>query len=145
MRDVLISYAKRGRTVVVSSHLLAEVEQTCTHVVVMNQGKVISSGSVRDLVSAGGPTEIRVDDAARGAAALADLVGLGHVVATDGDNPRLRIDLGTAAPAEVVRALVDAGVAVSGVTSSTRLEDVFLALVHDPRAVDGASDKEPAR
>ena len=46
---------------------------------------------------------------------------------------------------EVVRALVDAGVAVSGVTSSTRLEDVFLALVHDPRAVDGASDKEPAR
>ena len=153
MRDVLISYAKRGRTVVVSSHLLAEVEQTCTHVVVMNQGKVISSGSVRDLVSAGGPTEIRVDDAARGAAALEDLEGLGRVVATDGDNPRLRIDLGTAASADVVRALVDAGVAVSGVASSTRLEDVFLALVHDPRAVDGASDdvdddvsdKEPAR
>ena len=145
MRDVLISYAKRGRTVVVSSHLLAEVEQTCTHVVVMNQGKVISSGSVRDLVSAGGPTEIRVDDSARGAAALKGLVGLGRVVATDGDNPRLRIDMGTAAPADVVRALVDAGVAVSGVTSSTRLEDVFLALVHDPRAVDGASEKEPAR
>ncbi|MFH5230937.1 alpha/beta fold hydrolase [Antrihabitans spumae] len=134
MRDVLISYARRGRTVLVSSHLLAEVEQTCTHVVVMNQGKVISAGSVRELVAAGGPTEIRVDDSARAAAALSGVAGLGRIVATDGDNPRLRIDLGSAAPADVVATLVDAGVAVSGVASSTKLEDVFLALVHDPRA-----------
>ncbi|MBJ8343078.1 alpha/beta fold hydrolase [Antrihabitans sp. YC2-6] len=134
MRDVLTEYAGGGRTVVVSSHLLAEVEQTCTHVVVMNQGKVISAGSVRDLVSAGGPTEIRVDDAARAADALADVAGLGTVIATDGDSPKLRIDLGKVAPADVVRRLVDAGVAVSSVASSTKLEDVFLALVHDPRA-----------
>ncbi|MGA9870592.1 MAG: alpha/beta fold hydrolase, partial [Rhodococcus sp. (in: high G+C Gram-positive bacteria)] len=62
MRDVLINYAKTGRTVLVSSHLLAEVEQTCTHVVVMNRGSVISSGTVRELTAAGGQTEVRVDD-----------------------------------------------------------------------------------
>lgn len=137
-RDVLIGYARGGRTVVVSSHLLAEVEQTCTHVVVMNLGKVISAGPVRELVSAGGPTEVRVDDAVAAAAALSGLTGLGTVIATDGDNPRLRIDLGSVLPADVVSALVNAGIAVSGVTYSTRLEDVFLALVHDPRAVSSA-------
>ena len=41
MREVLHGYAAGGRTVVVSSHLLAEVEQTCTHVVVMHHGKVV--------------------------------------------------------------------------------------------------------
>ncbi|KAA0021083.1 alpha/beta fold hydrolase [Antrihabitans cavernicola] len=140
MRDVLIQYARGGRTVVVSSHLLAEVEQTCTHVVVMDRGKVISAGTVADLVSTGGPTEIRVDDAAAGAAALAQVDGIGHVVETDGAQPTLRVDLGTAGTAKVIRALVEAGVAVDGVSTSTRLEDVFLALVHDPRAVSQSDE-----
>jgi len=50
MREVLKRYARDGRTVIVSSHLLAEVEQTCTHVVVMNRGKLISSGPVSVLL-----------------------------------------------------------------------------------------------
>ena len=137
MRDVLIEYARRGRTVVVSSHMLAEVEQTCTHVVVMNRGRVISAGPVRELVAAGGPTEFRVDDADRASAALSGLAGLGSVVATDGENPKLRVDLGSALTPDVVRALVDAGVSVRGVSTTTRLEDVFLRLVHDPRVGEG--------
>ena len=44
MRSVLADYAATGRTVVVSSHLLAEVQQTCSHVVVMHLGKVILTG-----------------------------------------------------------------------------------------------------
>ncbi|HEY5856817.1 MAG TPA: alpha/beta fold hydrolase [Aldersonia sp.] len=142
MRDVLIEYARRGRTVVVSSHLLAEVEQTCTHVVVMNRGRVISAGPVRELVAAGGPTEFRVDDAARASAALSGLAGLGSVVTTNGENPKLRVELGSAPTSDVVRALVEAGVSVRGVSTTTRLEDVFLRLVHDPRAGEGV-DGEP--
>ncbi len=46
MREVLQRYAATGRTVVVSSHLLAEVEQTCTHVVVMHKGRLVAAGSV---------------------------------------------------------------------------------------------------
>jgi ABC-2 type transport system ATP-binding protein len=49
MRQVLRSYAATGRTVVVSSHLLAEVEQTCTHVVVMHKGRLVAAGSVADI------------------------------------------------------------------------------------------------
>ena len=49
MRTVLHDYAATGRTVVVSSHLLSEVEQTCTHVVMMSGGKVMLTGSVAEL------------------------------------------------------------------------------------------------
>ena len=49
MRAVLRDYAASGRTVVVSSHLLGEVEQTCTHVVMMTGGRVVLSGSVEEL------------------------------------------------------------------------------------------------
>ena len=50
MRKVLKDYAKSGRTVVISSHLLAEVEQTCSHVVLMHRGKLIESGTMRNII-----------------------------------------------------------------------------------------------
>ncbi|GAB2469395.1 alpha/beta fold hydrolase [Streptosporangium sandarakinum] len=55
MREVLIAYAARGRTVIVSSHLLAEVEQTCSHVVVMRRGRLIAAGTVGDLLAGQAP------------------------------------------------------------------------------------------
>ncbi len=51
MREVLQAYAASGRTVIVSSHLLSEVEQSCTHVVVMHRGRLLASGRVDDLLS----------------------------------------------------------------------------------------------
>jgi len=54
MREVLRRYAATGRTVVISSHLLAEVEQTCSHVVVLHNGKLVAVGSVADIAGAGG-------------------------------------------------------------------------------------------
>ncbi|WP_214410696.1 alpha/beta fold hydrolase [Sphaerisporangium fuscum] len=57
MRRVLIRYAARGRTVIVSSHLLAEVEQTCDHVVVMNRGRLVASGPVSDLLGGAAPSD----------------------------------------------------------------------------------------
>jgi ABC-2 type transport system ATP-binding protein len=53
MREVLTAYAETGRTVVVSSHLLSEVEQTCTHVVVMHKGKLVAAGSVAEVAGSG--------------------------------------------------------------------------------------------
>jgi ABC-2 type transport system ATP-binding protein len=53
MREVLKRYARDGRTVIVSSHMLAEVEQTCSHVVVMHRGRLVSAGPVSVLLSAG--------------------------------------------------------------------------------------------
>jgi ABC-2 type transport system ATP-binding protein len=53
MREVLRRYAATGRTVVISSHLLAEVEQTCSHVVVMHNGKLVAMGSVAEIARTG--------------------------------------------------------------------------------------------
>ena len=50
MREVLHRYADSGRTVIISSHLLSEVEQTCTDVVVMHRGRLVGSGSVDELL-----------------------------------------------------------------------------------------------
>ena len=50
MRDVLHRYVESGRTVIISSHMLSEVEQTCTDVVVMHRGRLVGAGSVADLL-----------------------------------------------------------------------------------------------
>ena len=52
VREVLLTYADTGRTVVVSSHLLAEVERTCTHVVVMHRGELVAAGPLDQVVAA---------------------------------------------------------------------------------------------
>jgi ABC-2 type transport system ATP-binding protein len=70
MREVMQSYARTGRTVVVSSHLLAEVEQTCTHVVVMHKGQVVAAGPTAEIAGAGG-LQLEVPDAHAAADILA--------------------------------------------------------------------------
>jgi len=53
MREVMIRYAEAGRTVIVSSHLLAEVEQSCTHLVVMDRGRLVQAGPVAEIIGSG--------------------------------------------------------------------------------------------
>jgi ABC-2 type transport system ATP-binding protein len=79
MREVLQQYARTGRTVVVSSHLLAEVEQTCTHVVVMHKGRLVAAGSVVDIAGSGG-LQLAVDDPGRAAEVLAAAGIVSHTV-----------------------------------------------------------------
>lgn len=74
MRQVVQDYARDGRTVIISSHLLAEVEQTCSHVVVMSRGRVIAEGTVAELLA--GRSGQRLEDV------FMDLVGEGHEVVT---------------------------------------------------------------
>ncbi len=54
MRSILKNYADSGRTVIVSSHLLSEVEQTCSHVVVMHRGLLIASGTIDEILNRNG-------------------------------------------------------------------------------------------
>jgi ABC-2 type transport system ATP-binding protein len=130
MREVLQRYAAAGRTVLVSSHLLAEVEQTCSHVVVMHQGVVVASGTVDDIIAGGGAASFTVDAPERAAAVLDGLDGV-RGVAVEGDAVHAELD-GTARSA-AVRALVTAGVEVRSAGPRRRLEDAFLQLVgEDP-------------
>jgi ABC-2 type transport system ATP-binding protein len=129
MRDVLRRYAADGRTVLVSSHLLTEVEQTCTHVVVMHKGRLVAAGEVGEIVSGGGETSFRVDDAERAAGVLRELPGLADVPVADADAGQVYARLNGVPRSDAVGALVRAGVAVDQVGPRRRLEDAFLQLV----------------
>ncbi|OXM62101.1 alpha/beta fold hydrolase [Amycolatopsis vastitatis] len=130
MREVLKRYAATGRTVVVSSHLLAEVEQTCTHVVVMHRGSLVASGEVGELAAAGGEATFRVGDGDVDTAAAA-LKAVGGVTSVNVEGDLVHADLDGLPRAEAVAVLVRAGVAVEQAGPRRRLEDAFLQLVGD--------------
>ncbi len=139
MREVLRRYAATGRTVVISSHLLAEVEQTCSHVVIVNKGRTIASGTVADLVSASGEMVFGVVDpaeAARAVVTLGSLDGVGAVATTAGG---IQVDMADVTPAVALRALLDEGIDVTSAAPRNRLEDVFLDLVGAGDPVAGAT------
>ena len=129
MRRVLQRYADpdRGRAVLLSSHLLAEVEQTCTHVVVVHKGLVVAAGQVDEIVGDSPSVQFDVSDAVAARAVLGGLTGV-NTVHPDG-NGTLVVDLDGASRAAVVAALVNAGVGVDRVVPRRRLEDAFLSLV----------------
>ncbi|SHN71553.1 ABC-2 type transport system ATP-binding protein [Geodermatophilus obscurus] len=128
MREVLRSYAATGRTVIVSSHLLSEIEQTCSHVVVMAKGQKIAQGTVEELVGTGGSVQVGLADDADADRAAAVLAGLPGVTVERTDEG-LVADLDGTGRAPALQALVAAGVAVDAFTPRRRLEDAFLALV----------------
>ncbi|MGN9910812.1 alpha/beta fold hydrolase [Phytohabitans sp. LJ34] len=129
MRRVLKRYATDGRAVLVSSHLLAEVEQTCTHAVVVNKGEIVASGPVEEIVGDSPTVRLDVSDVDAAEAVLQRLAGV-RSVAGDGANG-LVVDINGTARSEVVAELVRAGVGVDRVVPRRRLEDAFLALVGD--------------
>src|SRR5439155_24116101 len=82
MRKVLRRYATEGRAVLVSSHLLAEVEQTCTHVVVMHKGLVVASGPVDEIVGDSPTVQFDVSDVDTAEGVLGKLVAVRSVTAS---------------------------------------------------------------
>ncbi|MGC4894954.1 alpha/beta fold hydrolase [Micromonospora sp. DT31] len=126
MRRVLQRYATAGRAVLVSSHLLAEVEQTCTHAVVVNKGRIVASGPVDEIVGESPSVLFEVSDPD---AARAVLDGLGGVRVLPDADGGLVVDTNGTARSEVVAELVRAGIGVDRVVPRRRLEDAFLALV----------------
>jgi ABC-2 type transport system ATP-binding protein len=129
MRRVLHRYAdpESGRTVLLSSHLLAEVEQTCTHVVVMHNGEVVADGPVDDIVGDSPIVHFDVTDVDGASQVLDGLDGVRSV--TPDGHGGLVVDLDGTPRTDVVSALVHAGVGVDRVIPRRRLEDAFLTLV----------------
>jgi len=126
MRRLLARLGAEGHTVLVSSHLLAEVEQTCTHAVVMARGRVVAAGPVAELGERARTLVVEVDDRDRAAAVLAARLGADRVALEGAGVAVLLADPGEAP--DVVAALVAAGLRVAAATRRGRLEDAFLQL-----------------
>ncbi|NJP44195.1 alpha/beta fold hydrolase [Actinacidiphila epipremni] len=128
MREVMIRYAAGGRTVIVSSHLLAEVEQSCTHLVVMDRGRLVTAGPVADIV--GSADTVLVGVAGELEQQLVDKVaGLPGVATAVREEDGLLAVLDGMTPAQFVAELVRLGVPVARVGPHRRLEDAFLTLI----------------
>ncbi|WJX98663.1 ATP-binding cassette domain-containing protein [Curtobacterium sp. 458] len=128
VRNLIRSLADDGTTVFVSSHLLAEIEQVCTHAGVMRAGKLVAQGSLDELRSAGVRTlTVRTPDLGQAGSVL---VRLGLTPRHEGGADVLVADLPAAVLAEDVTAeLVRADVRVRGITvGGGSLEDLFVAL-----------------
>ncbi len=132
VRRIIEELHSDGATVVVSSHLLAEVEATCTHVAVLQAGSLMAAGELRVLLAADtGGLVIATPDVDL---ALRTLRAGGATAYRDADRHLIVVaDGGPPAP-EIVALLVRAGVAVHEARRrSTRLEELFARLTEDSR------------
>jgi ABC-2 type transport system ATP-binding protein len=132
MREVMIRYAAAGRTVIVSSHLLAEVEQSCTHLVVMERGRLVTAGETGVIVGAGErllvgtPADYGPDRLAVAAAKVGALPGIAEVEAVERG---LLVRLAGMTATELIAELVRLDVPVERAGPHRRLEDAFLSLI----------------
>jgi ABC-2 type transport system ATP-binding protein len=135
VRHLVASLAADGATVLVSSHLLSEVEQVCTHLGVMSDGRLVAQGPTDQLRGTGTAT-VRVQSRQPAeAAAVLRRLGLTDVTPGAGE---VQGTLGGADPEALLVALVRAGVAVSGFTVTTpSLEDLFVELTGEGFDVSG--------
>ena len=125
LRDFLRGMAGEGRTVLVSSHVLAEVAQTVDDVVVIHRGRLVEQGPVSRLTS-GGHVVVRSPRVAELRAAL-ERAGL----SATGEGEELVVDAED--PAKVGDIAFEAGVPLHELTTrATSLEEAFLALTSDP-------------
>ena len=126
LRGVLRRYAETGRTVIVSSHLLGEVEQTCSDVVVMARGRLLAAGPVAELAGDTNELTIEVTDVEGALRAVGSLPGAAAVTLS----PRsIRVLPGDNPPESVAAAIIAAEVGIRSMTRGRHLEETFLAMV----------------
>ncbi len=142
MRGLLQGYAERGGTVLLSSHLLHEVEQIADEMILIGRGRIVAQGDKRTLLS--GQTSSTLVTSEDDAALSAALARAGHRTTAAGEGMRVACE-----PAQVGRAALEAGVVLTDLRSGAAgLEDLFLELTGDTQReghVPAPTDQESAR
>ena len=125
MREFMRSLGEGGRTLVLSSHLMGEVEQVCDRVGVIRDGSLVAEGTVEQLRGRAG-LRVRAEPLAEAARVVGAIPTVDEVTSVDGV---LDVAVDTAQAPAINRALVEAGIAVSALyPQQASLEDVFLEL-----------------
>ncbi|MCI0850079.1 MAG: ABC transporter ATP-binding protein [Chloroflexi bacterium] len=133
-RDLIRGLPERGKTVFVSSHLLGEVEQMCTDVGIVKDGKLITQGSVASLVRGGAMLEVRTTDNERAAQILERLT---WVVAVTRDGDLLEVEAPPERAADISRELAGHEIYISELRAKQgSLEDFFLEVTGEPAPSD---------
>jgi len=126
VRNLIVSLGKGQRTVLVSSHLLGEVEQMCTRIGVIRKGKLVAEGTIDELRGAAS-LKVRATPGGKARELLEKEAGAENVTVLDDGSFSLKVDLARAA--EINRHLVTAGVDVTELHVDERtLTDIFIEL-----------------
>jgi ABC-2 type transport system ATP-binding protein len=132
MRAMIASLVGEGRTVVLSSHLLDEVERTCDAVAIVDRGRVIRQGPIDDLIAAAGTSVVQVDcDEPAIAREVIEEAGIavGTALTEAGIAVTLPAGTGRDVIADINRRLVSGGIGVYGLRPlRASLEDWFLSV-----------------
>jgi len=135
VRHLVASLASDGTTVFVSSHLLSEVEQMCTHLGVMSDGRLVAQGSTSEVRGGSAPTARVLTGQPALAARIMSGLGLDDVQTVPGGARGVPDGM---APEAIVAALVEGGVGVREFTvTSPSLEDLFVSLTGEGFDVSG--------
>jgi ABC-2 type transport system ATP-binding protein len=135
VRSLIAALAADGTTVMLSTHLLSEVEQICGYVGVMHLGRLVAQAPLAQLRATAAPRARAECEHPQDAAAVFRELGLTDIEVRPGECTGL---LGGTAPEKVVAALVHAGVAVRGfAVVAPDLEDLFVTLTGEGFDVSG--------
>ena len=126
IRELIGRLTAEGATVLLSSHHLSEVEQTCSHLVVMNHGRLVTSGTVSQLVGSAGSVYVEVDDRERARSVLGALAMV-RKLHIQGDG--LVVELRDGRRSDLSAALFEAGLRIETIAPTQQLEDAFLELL----------------
>ncbi len=128
MRGYLRALAAEGRAVLVSSHLMSELQDTATHLVVIGRGRLVADTSVAELIAVASGGRVALRTTAR-AEAISVLGGAGATVAVTGPETLTIADL---SPEHVITLLCQAGVPFSEVSAHrATLEEAYMELTRD--------------
>jgi ABC-2 type transport system ATP-binding protein len=126
IRALIPRLAEEGRSVLLASHLLHEVEQVCDRVAILRRGRLLAQGLVSDLTQQQAYLEIGVGDLETARRVLAGLECVRDVRIEDGF---LHVDADASDGSQISKALAEAGIYVSSlIQKRSSLEDVFLDL-----------------
>jgi ABC-2 type transport system ATP-binding protein len=128
IRTLLRSLAAEGRTIFVSSHLMSEMSQTATHLIVIGQGRLIADASVAEFTAAAGRSVVRVrsEEAPR----LHDLLAADGVSVTSTERDLLTVT--GLSSAEIGKVAAEARIALIELTpQQASLEEAFMELTRD--------------
>jgi lantibiotic transport system ATP-binding protein len=135
VRALISAVAREGTTVLLSTHLLSEVDQICTDVGVMHRGRLVAQSSLEALRTSAAPRATVETDRPADAARVLDELGLTDVEVKGGAASGV---LGDVMPEKVVAGLVHDGVPVRGFSvAAPDLEELFVSLTGEGFDVSG--------
>ncbi|MCF7803644.1 MAG: ABC transporter ATP-binding protein [Candidatus Marinimicrobia bacterium] len=134
VRNLIADLGNQGITIFLSSHLLYEVEQVCTSLAIINKGKLIVTGSIRELMQETNLFTTEIQAAPKDKAKTL-LENIGFIPEVSEEGGSLKVNISREKIPEITQRLVDSGVEIFAVIPRSSLEDYFLSITSEEAGI----------